>query len=224
MIVLKNIKKTYNTGDCPTHALQGIDLTIEKGEYLAIMGTSGSGKSTLLNIIGGMDSLTEGEYYFDDIPVHNLKKHDLHLFRKNNISFIFQQFALMNHYSVYENVEIPLLAKGIAKKERRKIIMEQLALLGIADIAKKLPIHISGGQQQRCAIARALASNNEIILADEPTGALDKNTGLDIMNIIKDINKQGKTVVVITHDKNIAGMADRIIQIEDGKLIPPHLE
>ena len=219
MIELKNIKKTYNTGKCPTPALQGINLTIENGEYIAIVGTSGSGKSTLLNIMGGMDSLTEGEYYFDDIPVHNLKKHDLHLFRKNNISFIFQQFALMNHYSVFENVEIPLLAKGVAKKERKRIIMDQLTSLGIADIAKEMPIHISGGQQQRCAIARALVSDNQLILADEPTGALDKNTGLTIMNLMKEINKQGKTVVVITHDMNIASMADRIVRIEDGRIV-----
>lgn len=218
MIVLKNIKKIYNTGTCPTTALQGIDLTIKDGEYIAIVGTSGSGKSTLLNIIGGMDRSTEGEYYFNDVAVHSLKRHDLHLFRKNNISFIFQQFALMNHYSVFENVEIPLLAKGISKKERKKIIMEQLTALGIADIAKEMPIHISGGQQQRCAIARALASDNPIILADEPTGALDKKTGLDIMNIMKEINKQGKTVVIITHDLNIANMADRIVRIEDGKV------
>ena len=219
MIELKNIKNTYNTGKCPTPALQGINLTIENGEYIAIVGTSGSGKSTLLNIMGGMDSLTEGEYYFDDIPVHNLKKHDLHLFRKNNISFIFQQFALMNHYSVFENVEIPLLAKGVAKKERKRIIMDQLTSLGIADIAKEMPIHISGGQQQRCAIARALVSDNQLILADEPTGALDKNTGLTIMNLMKEINKQGKTVVVITHDMNIASMADRIVRIEDGRIV-----
>lgn len=124
----------------------------------------------------------------------------------------------MNHYSVFENVEIPLLAKGISKKERKKIIMEQLTALGIADIAKEMPIHISGGQQQRCAIARALASDNPIILADEPTGALDKKTGLDIMGIMKEINKKGKTVVVITHDLNIANMADRIVRIEDGKV------
>lgn len=218
MIQLNNIKKVYSNGKYSTNALQGINLTVSQGEYIAIMGASGSGKSTLLNIIGGMDYLTEGEYFYNDIPVHQLKSHDLHLFRKNNISFIFQQFALMNHYSVFENVEVPLLAKGVARKERKKIIMEQLNSLGIADIAEEMPIHISGGQQQRCAIARALVSDNQLILADEPTGSLDKNTGLDIMNLIKKTNEQGKTVIVITHDKDVANMADRIVQIEDGTI------
>ena len=222
MIVLDNVKKVYKNGKFSTTALLGISLKIADGEYIAIMGTSGSGKSTLLNIIGGMDCLTEGEYYYNDMPIHQLKGQDLHLFRKNNVSFIFQQFALMNHYSVYENVEVPLLAKGIAKKERKKIIMEKLDVLGIADIARELPIHISGGQQQRCAIARALVSDNQLVLADEPTGALDKKTGLDIMNILKEINKQGKTVIVITHDSTVASMADRIVRIEDGKIEKVH--
>lgn len=216
MITLKKVVKTYYNGDCPTPALKGIDLTIEEGAYLAIMGTSGSGKSTLLNIIGGMDTLTEGEYHYNDIAVHELKGNDLHLFRKNHVSFVFQQFALMNRYTVYENVEIPLLARGVPKKERRKIVMEQLEHLGIADLAKKLPMYISGGQQQRCAIARALASDNNIILADEPTGALDRNTGLEIMNLLGEINRQGKTMIIITHDPNVASMADRILRLEDG--------
>lgn len=216
MITLKKVVKTYYNGDCPTPALKGIDLTIEEGAYLAIMGTSGSGKSTLLNIIGGMDTLTEGEYHYNDIAVHELKGNDLHLFRKNHVSFVFQQFALMNRYTVYENVEIPLLARGVPKKERRKIVMEQLEHLGIADLAKKLPMYISGGQQQRCTIARALASDNNIILADEPTGALDRNTGLEIMNLLGEINRQGKTMIIITHDPNVASMADRILRLEDG--------
>ena len=218
MIKLKQVTKTYYNGDCETPALRGIDLLIENGDYIAIMGTSGSGKSTLLNIIGGMDRLTTGEYYYKDIPVHKLSGNELHLFRKNHVSFVFQQFALMNQYSVYENVEIPLLAKGISKKERKQIVMEQLEILGIAELAKKRPIHISGGQQQRCAIARALASGNDLILADEPTGALDTDTGLDIMKLLKKINIQGKTLLVITHDPNIATMANKVIRIEDGKI------
>lgn len=219
MITLQNINKIYQSGESATHALKGINLTINQGEYLAIMGSSGSGKSTLLNIMGGMDTITDGEYFYDDIPVHELKAKELHLFRKNHVSFIFQQFALMNHYTVYENVEIPLLAKGIERKKRKEIIMEILSALGIEEIANKMPVHISGGQQQRCAIARALASDNPLILADEPTGALDKNTGLEIMDIFKEIHKKGKTIVVITHDSNIADLTDRIITLEDGKLI-----
>lgn len=219
MITLSQVTKTYYNGDCPTPALKGVDLTVGDGEYIAVMGTSGSGKSTLLNIIGGMDTLTEGEYFYNDIAVHKLKGNELHLFRKNNVSFVFQQFALMNQYSVFENVEVPLLAKGFPKKERKKIVMEKLELLGIADLVKKKPIHISGGQQQRCALARALASDNDMILADEPTGALDKNTGMEIMKILKKVNERGKTVIVITHDSNIASMADRIIHLEDGYII-----
>lgn len=216
MITLSQVTKTYYNGECPTPALKGVDLAVEDGEYIAIMGTSGSGKSTLLNIIGGMDTLTKGEYFYNDIPVHELKGNGLHQFRKEHVSFVFQQFALMNHYTVFENVEIPLLAKGLPKKERKQIVMERLEQMGIAELAKKLPIHISGGQQQRCAIARALASDNSIILADEPTGALDKNTGVEIMTLLQEINQQGKTLLVITHDPGIASMAHRIIRLEDG--------
>lgn len=219
MIQLKNVKKIYKHGNAETHALKGITLDIEDGEYVSIVGTSGSGKSTLLNIIGGMDMITEGEYYYGDMAIHNLKRNALHLFRKENVSFVFQQFALMNRYTVYENVEIPLLAKGMEQKERKKIIMEQLELVGIDHLAKKLPSHISGGEQQRCAIARALVSDNQLILADEPTGALDKTTGTSIMDVLKEVQKQGKTLIVITHDENIAAMGDRIIRIEDGLIV-----
>ncbi len=219
MIQLTQVTKTYYNGDCPTEALKGIDLTIETGEYIAITGTSGSGKSTLLHIIGGMDSLTDGEYRYNDIAVHELKGNRLHLFRKNNVSFVFQQFALMNDYTVQENVELPLIAKGFSKKERKRIALEKLELLGIADLAKKRPSHISGGQQQRCAIARALASDNDLILADEPTGSLDKKTGLEIMEILETIHQQGKTLLVITHDPQVAAMANREIRIEDGLIV-----
>lgn len=218
MLKLKEITKIYENSGCKTYALNGISLDIEDGEYISIVGISGSGKSTLLNIIGGMDTITSGEYFYNDIAVHELKGTALHNFRKNNVSFVFQQFALMNRYTVYENVEIPLLAKNLSKKERKKIIMEKLDMVGLADVANKLPIHISGGQQQRCAIARALASDNQLILADEPTGALDKNTGLEIMEVLKNIYGQKRTLIVITHDEQIASMSDRIIRIEDGRL------
>ena len=219
MIQLKNVTKVYETGGVKTPALNGISLDIKDGEYRSIMGTSGSGKSTLLNILGGMDTLTTGEYYYNDIAVHKLKGNALHNFRKENVSFIFQQFALMKHYTVFENVEIPLIAKGLPKKQRKAIVMDKLEAMGIADLAKKLPANISGGQQQRCAIARALASDRNMILADEPTGALDKKTGVEIMETLRNVNDIGKTLIVITHDEKIADMSDRILNIEDGRLI-----
>lgn len=220
MIKLVNVKKIYKNGDESINAANGITLDIADGEFVAIMGSSGSGKSTLLNIIGCMDEMTEGEYYLNDISVHDKKMKNLHNIRKDNISFVFQNFALMNHYTVYENVEIPLIAKNINKKERKKLIEEKLKLLGIYELRNKVPTKISGGQQQRCAIARALVSDNDVILADEPTGALDKKTGEEIIEILKEINKkQNKTVIVVTHDEKVAKKADRIIMIEDGKVV-----
>lgn len=218
MIKLKNIVKSYNIEDKEFHALDGIDLDISEGEMVAIMGPSGSGKSTMLNIIGGMDTATSGQYMFNDIEVSKLGNVELHKFRKNNVSFVFQQFALMNKHTVYENVEMPLIAKKISRKKRRETVMEKLEMLNIADQAKKLPTHLSGGQQQRCAIARALASDNKLILADEPTGALDSSTGEDILNIFQSINKMGRTVIVITHDINVASKCQRIVSLEDGKI------
>ncbi len=217
MIEIKNLTKVFKNYETSTVALDHVDLTVEEGELLAITGRSGSGKSSLLNIIGGMDRATEGEYYFNGVNVTSLNNRDLHLFRKNNISFVFQNFALINRYSVYENVEIPLLAKGI--KNRHKIIMEQLEMLGIAELAKKKPLHLSGGQQQRCAIARALVADSKLILADEPTGALDSNTSNQVMNLFQTINEQGKTVIIITHDKDVAACCKRSIQLEDGQLL-----
>lgn len=219
MITLADVGKIYNNGKASTTALEGINLKINNGELIAIMGASGSGKSTLLNIIGGMDTVSCGKYFYDDIAVHELKGNELHKFRKNHISFVFQQFALVNHYTVYENVEVPLLAKGMPRKKRKSIINEALDTLGILELSDKNPIHISGGEQQRCAIARALVMDNEIILADEPTGFLDRKTGEDIMNILTSINAKGKTVIVVTHDLTVAEKCNKIITIEDGKII-----
>ncbi len=219
MITLKDVKKTYTNGVVATHALREINMHVGEGEFLAIVGASGSGKTTLLNIIGGMDTLTEGKYFFQDIAVHNLKMRQLHQFRKEHVGFVFQQFALMNHYTVYQNVELPLLAKNIRKSERKKRVMEQLKWMGIEGLAKKLPIHISGGQQQRCAIARALVADNPLLIADEPTGALDKNTGQEIIDIFKKINQKGVTVILVTHDENIAYQTKRIVRVEDGMII-----
>lgn len=217
MIVLENVVKDYVNKEQVTHALRGINLTVKEGEFIAVAGTSGSGKTTLLNIIGGMDNLTSGKYFFRGKELETGKQNVMHQFRKENISFVFQNFALMDKYTVYENVEMPLIARNI--RNRRRIVMDQLEKMGIADLRRKLPSHLSGGQQQRCAIARALAADTPVLLADEPTGALDSNTGSEIMKCFEEINKNGKTVIIITHDVNIAKRCKRIIRIEDGMLI-----
>lgn len=218
MIKIKNLIKVYKGETYETRALDGIDLTIEDGEFVAVMGPSGSGKSTLLNVIGCMDTLTEGEYYLDDYEIHKLKLKELHKVRREKISFVFQHFALMSNFSVYENVEVPLLAKNVNKSRRKKIVYEKLKMLGIDNLADKLPTQISGGQQQRAAIARALTSDNDIILADEPTGALDRKTGQDLMNMLTEINASGKTVIIVTHDDKVASATKRIINIVDGRI------
>ena len=223
MITLEHVCKIYGKGDNKKEALKDINLTIQDGELVAIMGTSGSGKTTLLNMIGAMDSISSGCYKYQtkerSIEVDKLKNQGLHMFRKENVSFVFQQFALMNHYTVYENVEMPLRIRNLSKKQRRKMVMEQLEKMHIADLAKKWPVQISGGQQQRCAIARALVQETDLLLADEPTGALDHATGTEIMNLLKEINDEGKTVIIVTHDPEIAACAKRIVRIEDGKLV-----
>lgn len=200
-----------------SQALRGINLKIEKGDFVGIVGSSGSGKSTLLHILGGMDSVTGGEYLFQGENIAAFSSRKLHEFRKRNISFVFQNFALMNQYTVYENVEMPLRARR--KKNRKVQIMEQLEKMGIAHLKDKTPLQLSGGQQQRCAIARALVADTPIVLADEPTGALDQHTGNEIMNCFEEINSTGKTVILITHDLAIANRCKRIIQIEDGVIV-----
>ena len=193
MIRLDKITKIYDAKVENKKALDEVSLTIDNGEFVAIMGPSGSGKSTLLNIIGCMDSVTDGSYYVDDIEVSRLNKLDIHRFRKKNIGFVFQHFALMDYYTAYENIELPLLANNIRRKDRKRIINEQLKKLNIVEEKDKLPKKMSGGQQQRVAIARALVTNADIILADEPTGALDQSTGQEVINILREINNQGKT-------------------------------
>ena len=217
MIILENIIKDYSNKEQVTHALRGIDVTIQDGEFVAIVGTSGSGKSTLLNIIGAMDHATSGKYIFDGKEITSCNLKELHKFRKENISFVFQNFALMDKYTVYENVEMPLIARHI--RHRKSIVMDYLERMGIAELKNKIPSHLSGGQQQRCAIARAMAADTPVLLADEPTGALDQNTGNEIMKCFEEINKNGKTVILITHDINIANRCKRVIHIEDGKII-----
>ena len=219
MIKLIHVKKDYTEGAVITNALKDINLEVKDGEFVAIMGASGSGKSTLLHILGGMDKLTSGEYYYNDEAVHDMSMGRLNIFRRDHVSFVFQNAALMKYYTVAENIEMPLLSMNVGKKERKKIIEEKMEAVGIAHLAKKLPIHISGGEQTRTAIARALAGDNELLLADEPTGALDQTTGKEIMEVFKKVHEMGKTIILITHDPNVAAYADRIIRIEDGKII-----
>ena len=219
MIKLIHVKKDYTEGGVITNALKDINLEVKDGEFVAIMGASGSGKSTLLHILGGIDKLTSGEYYYNDEAVHDMSMGRLNIFRRDHVSFVFQNAALMKYYTVAENIEMPLLSMNVGKKERKKIIEEKMEAVGIAHLAKKLPIHISGGEQTRTAIARALAGDNELLLADEPTGALDQTTGKEIMEVFKKVHEMGKTIILITHDPNVAAYADRIIRIEDGKII-----
>ncbi len=224
MIELKDVCKTYKYGKEETKALDNINLTIKDGEFVAVIGNSGSGKSTLLNVIGCMDLMDSGSYILNGQEISGIKINKLHKVRKESISFVFQNFALLNHYTVFENVEVPLLAKKVRKSERKRIVKEKLELMGIYDLKSKLPTKISGGQQQRCAIARALASDNNIILADEPTGALDSKTGEEIMNVLKELNGMGKTVIIVTHNMDIAKQTDRILEMEDGRIRDIDLE
>lgn len=224
MIELKDVCKTYKYGKEETKALDNINLTIKDGEFVAVIGNSGSGKSTLLNVIGCMDLMDSGSYILNGQEISGIKINKLHKVRKESISFVFQNFALLNHYTVFENVEVPLLAKKVRKSERKRIVKEKLELMGIYDLKSKLPTKISGGQQQRCAIARALASNNNIILADEPTGALDSKTGEEIINVLKQLNGMGKTVIIVTHNMDIAKQTDRILEMEDGRIRDIDLE
>lgn len=219
MIHIENGNKTYFSYEVKKEALKDIDLSVKKGEFLAVMGTSGSGKSTLLHILGCMDRLTTGKYMFDETEVSSLSVKKWHEFRRKHISFVFQNFALINQYTVRENIMIPLKAQRIRKKERDARVEHVAEVLGITEVLDKLPLHISGGQQQRTAIARAVVCDNELLLCDEPTGALDRNTGIEVMGILKDIHKSGKTIIMVTHDNNVAEFADRIIQIEDGRIL-----
>ena len=217
-IELKDVTKIYGKEDYKTVALSGINLEIEKGEFVSIMGPSGSGKTTLLNIIGCMDVLTQGEYILDKKSISKNSENQLAEIRGSFISFIFQNFALMNDYTVYENIELPLHYKKISKKNKRTKILDSMKMLGISDLSNKRPTQISGGQQQRVAIARALVCDAEIILADEPTGSLDQKNGEELLNILGEINSQGKTIIIITHDQNVANYTKRNINIIDGKI------
>jgi len=219
MIEIKALSKIYGKGDYAETALSNINLSINEGEMVAIMGPSGSGKTTLLNIIGGMDTISSGEYYCDDICISKLNNYSLCRFRRDNIGFVFQQFSLMSRYTVRENIELPFMIKGIRGKTKRKKSDQIMRDLGIFDLRNKRVTKISGGEKQRCAIGRVMASDSRIILADEPTGALDSENGIAIMKIFAALKENGKTIIVVTHDLSIAEKCDRIIHLKDGQIV-----
>ena len=219
MIELKNIYKIYGDGDGEIRALDGVSLTINEGEFVAIVGRSGSGKSTCMNIIGCLDVPTSGEYHLNGVDVSTMKDDELAAVRNKMIGFIFQQYNLIPKLSVLENVELPLIYRGMSPKERHERALNALDRVGLKDRAKKMPSQLSGGQQQRVSIARALAGDPSLMLADEPTGALDSKTGKEVLEFLKKLNEQGNTIVMITHDNTIAAQAKRIIRIQDGKII-----
>ncbi|MBO4696199.1 MAG: ABC transporter ATP-binding protein [Lachnospiraceae bacterium] len=218
MLKVENLTKTYGKGDSRVDALRGISFTVNDGEMVAVMGRSGAGKSTLLNILGCMDTPTGGSYTLDGIEVNKLSAKERNRFRRDHVGFVFQNFALMGQYSLLENVELPLVAKDVRKAERRRIAMDALKSVGLTGKADRNPARVSGGQQQRAAIARAIAGGNNLILADEPTGALDYSTGAEVMELFRDLQKSGKTIVIVTHEKEIADKCDRILYISDGKV------
>ncbi len=218
IVEIKNVKKEYTLGGETVTALDNVSFTVNKGDFIAIIGPSGSGKSTLMNMIGCLDTPDSGEYYLDGQNVFSLKSKQLAEVRNHKIGFIFQSFNLLTKQSAFENVELPLVYRGIGSKERKEIALQALKKVGLLERAGHKPTELSGGQQQRVAIARALAGNPPILLADEPTGALDSKTGIEVMNLMKDLNSQGHTIILITHDLEIAKQAKRIIRIQDGRL------
>ena len=219
LIELHNINKTYNNGQ-PLHVLKGIDLNIDKGEFVSIMGASGSGKSTLLNILGILDNYDTGEYYIDGKLIKDLSERQAADYRNHMIGFIFQSFNLINFKTAVENVELPLFYQGVSRRKRHEMAMEYLDKMGLKDWAQHYPNEMSGGQKQRVAIARALITKPQLILADEPTGALDSKTSKDVMALLKELNRSEKvTMIIVTHDPAVAAQTDRRIHISDGLII-----
>jgi putative ABC transport system ATP-binding protein len=216
MIRLKNIHKTYYIGQNSLHVLKGVDMHIEKGEMISIMGSSGSGKSTLLNVIGILDNYDDGEFILDGRLIRNLNETQAARLRNKTVGFVFQSFNLITFKNALENVALPLYYQGINRRKRNLIAMEYLEKVGLRDWAQHLPSELSGGQKQRVAIARALIAQPKVILADEPTGALDSQTSLEVMQLLREVNQTGISVIIVTHEHDISTLTDRIIRIRDG--------
>ncbi|MFP2995797.1 ABC transporter ATP-binding protein [Spongiivirga sp. MCCC 1A20706] len=216
MIEIKDLHKSYIMGSNSLHVLKGIDFNVEDGELVAIMGSSGSGKSTLLNILGMLDVADEGSYTLDSVPIKNLNEKKAAQYRNKFLGFIFQSFNLINYKTALENVALPLYYQGVSRKERQEKALKYLGQVGLAEWATHLPSELSGGQKQRVAIARAMASEPKVLLADEPTGALDSTTSYEVMDLIQKINDQGNTILVVTHEEDIAQMCKRIVHLKDG--------
>ena len=220
LIELRNVYKIYGEGlESEVRALDGVSLTIERGEFTAVVGQSGSGKSTMMNVLGCLDIPTYGDYILNGTDVRELTDQELSRIRNREIGFIFQQYNLIQNLSVLENVELPLIYQGIDPIDRREMAMEALERVGLAERFRHKPTEMSGGQQQRVAIARAIATHPPIIMADEPTGALDSRTGLEVLDFLRQLNREGSTIILITHDNGIAATARRIVRLADGKII-----
>jgi putative ABC transport system ATP-binding protein len=219
MIELKNVQKSYPMGGGSLQVLKGIDLKIDEGEMVSIMGSSGSGKSTLLNILGILDDFDSGEYFLDGKLIDHISEKHAAFLRNSFIGFVFQSFNLIPFKNAAENVALPLYYKGVNRKKRNILAMEYLDKVGLLDWANHMPSEMSGGQKQRIAIARALITQPKVILADEPTGALDSVTSYEVMDLLKEVNKEGMTVIIVTHEKDISEMTQRLINLHDGKII-----
>lgn len=219
MIQIKNLHKSYPIGKDSLHVLKGIDLLIKEGEFVSIMGSSGSGKSTLLNIVGLLDNYDAGEYYLNNQLIQRLNERKAAILRNKFLGFVFQSFNLISYKTALENVALPLYYAGVGRRERQKIALDYLDKVGLKDWAKHLPNELSGGQKQRVAIARALVTKPKVVLADEPTGALDSTTTDSVMDLLKDINDEGMTVFVITHEEEVAAQTKRIVRLKDGIII-----
>ena len=223
LIELRNVYKIYSEGlESEVRALDGVSLEVERGEFVAVVGQSGSGKSTMMNVLGCLDIPTRGDYFLDGVDARELSDKELSRIRNKQIGFIFQQYNLIQNLTVLENVELPLIYQGIDPIDRRELAMEALGRVGLADRAQHKPTQMSGGQQQRVAIARAISTHPPIIMADEPTGALDSRTGHEVLGFLQQLNKEGSTVILITHDNGIAATARRVVRIADGKIIEDH--
>lgn len=219
MISIKNLHKSYPMGKDALHVLKGLDLEIKEGEFVSIMGSSGSGKSTLLNIVGLLDEHDLGEYYLNNQKIEKLDEKKAAILRNKFLGFVFQSFNLINYKNALENVALPLYYQGVGRKERNAIALDYLAKVGLKERANHLPNELSGGEKQRVAVARALVTKPKVILADEPTGALDSTTSSSVMELLKQINREGMTVFVITHEEDIAAQTDRIVRLKDGIII-----